>query len=94
MDRDLVSQRSSALEAIVLSQKHNENYFNKHHVPAKQYFIGDYVVVMSNDNTVGKNKIFIEKYKVLSNDRYIIRDVESCQLSQIPEIKVLLKLSV
>ncbi|XP_065362090.1 uncharacterized protein LOC135955660 [Calliphora vicina] len=89
--RDLVSQRLRALDEIERSQKHNENYFYKRHVPAKQYSVGDYVVVMNTDNTVGKNKKFIEKYrgpliveKVLSNDRYIIKDVDNCQLTQIP----------
>ena len=43
------------------------------------------------DTTIGTNKKFIPKFrgpyrvhKVLPNDRYVIRDIENCQITQIP----------
>lgn len=52
---------------------------------------GDFVVIKNVDTTIGKNKKFIPKFKgpyvvqkVLPNDRYVIRDIENCQLTQLP----------
>lgn len=65
--------------------------FQKKHKPAITYSVDDFVVVRNVDTTVGTNKKFVPKYKgpyriykILPNDRYVIRDIENAQISQIP----------
>lgn len=55
------------------------------------YSEGEFVVIRNVDNTVGTNKKLIPKFKgpyrihkVLPNDRYVIRDIENGQISQLP----------
>ncbi|XP_036346535.1 uncharacterized protein K02A2.6-like, partial [Rhagoletis pomonella] len=85
--RDLEKTRQSALRNIERSQDYNLQYFLKNSVPAKTYSIGDFVVIRHVDTTVGTNKKFIQKYRgpyvihKASNDRYVIRDIENCQLT-------------
>lgn len=67
--------------------KNHRNMLLKNN-PAKKYKVGDYVVILNVDTKVGRNKKFIPKYrgpyvvcKELGHDRYVIRDIENCQLS-------------
>lgn len=89
--RDLDEIRQSAVGNIERSQEYNHQYFLRHSVPAKSYSIGDFVVIKHVDTTVGTNKKLIQRYrgpyvihKVLPNDRYVIRDIENCQLTHLP----------
>lgn len=89
--RDLNQIRELAAAAIVRSQQTNEKYMEKHNRPAKTFDLGDFIVVRNVDTVIGTNKKFVPKYKgpyvihkVLPNDRYVVRDIENCQLTQIP----------
>ena len=75
---------------IKRNQEHNAEWFAQHCKPAKVYQVGDYVVVRNVDTVVVSNKKFIQTYrgryiisKVLPNDRYVVKDIEGCQLTQI-----------
>lgn len=90
-NRDLSCDRNQAEIAILNSQNRNEKQYHNRSTPPRQYAQGDYVVIRNVDTTIGQNKKFIPKYrgpyvvhKVLPNDRYVIRDVENCQITQIP----------
>lgn len=89
--RDLENLRTNADIAIKSSQQKNEIQYAKRSVPPRKYSKGDYVVIRNVDTTVGANKKLIPKYRgpyiiyrVLPNDRYHIRDIENCQITQIP----------
>jgi len=88
---DLDSLRSQASENIEKSQKRNLDWHIKNRKPHVQFKEDDYVLIRNVDTTVGTNKKFIPKFrgpyrihKVLPNDRYVIRDIENCQVTQIP----------
>lgn len=88
---DLIGLRKDAQGAILKSQGRNLRNFEKTHKPAKLFEVGDLVVMKNVDTTVGTNKKFIKKYrgpyvirKCLGNDRYVITDVENCQVTQMP----------
>lgn len=90
-DCDLERIRSEASLAILKSQERNAKYFAEKHKPPKTYNEGDFVVIRHVDTTVGTNKKFDEKYrgpylvhKVLPHDRYVIRDINNCQITQLP----------
>lgn len=90
-ERDLSELRRSAARAIERSQEKSRQYHLAHHRPAKVFAVGEYVVIRNVDTTVGKNKKLIPKFrgpyvvhKVLPNDRYVIRDVENYQVTQMP----------
>ncbi|XP_058064739.1 uncharacterized protein LOC131214375 [Anopheles bellator] len=90
-DRDLGATRSVACANILKSQSINEKYFNDNHKPAPEFQIGDYVVIRHIDHTTGSNKKLAANYrgpyivyKKLPNDRYVIRDIEGCQITQMP----------
>lgn len=89
--RDLSTIRSGADFSIQQSQKRNEIQYAKRSVPPRKYSEGDYVVIRNVDTTIGTNKKLIPKnrgpyvvHRVLPNDRYVIRDVDNCQITQIP----------
>lgn len=89
--RDLNLIREGAAACIKKSQTRNERQYIKRSIPPRSYEEGDFVVMRNVDTTVGKNKKLIPKYRgpykihrVLPNDRYVIRDVETCQLTQLP----------
>lgn len=49
------------------------------------------MLIRNVDTTIGTNKKFIPKFrgpyrihKALPNDRYVVRDIENCQITQIP----------
>lgn len=88
---DLDSMRLKASEQVELAQKRNLILNNKNHKPHVQFKVDDYVMIRNVDTTIGTNKKFIPKFrgpyrihKTLPNDRYVIRDIENCQLTQVP----------
>lgn len=91
LTRDLELERDKALAAILKSQERNAKWVEQHCKPAKEYSVGDYVVIRNIDTTIGTNKKLVQSYrgpyvihKILPNDRYVVKDVEGCQLTQIP----------
>lgn len=88
---NLVKIREKADEAIQLSQKKSVERHSQRVAPAKEFQTGDFVVIRNIDTTIGTNKKLIPKFKgpyvvhkILRNDRYIVKDIENCQLKQIP----------
>lgn len=91
VDRDLDLIRESAAECITKSQLRNERFFSAHNRAPHSFNVGDFVVMRNVDTSAGSNKKLIPKFrgpyaihKVLPNDRYVIRDIENCQLTQLP----------
>lgn len=91
VDRDLRTLRETALRHVEDSQSKNLASFDKKHSPPNTFCEGEYVVIRNIDTTIGTNKKFVPKYrgpyriyKILPNDRYVVRDIENCQISQIP----------
>lgn len=91
IQRDLPLIRKNASEAIQATQESNLRQFSEGHRPARTYQAGDFVVIRNVDTNVGSNKKLIQKYrgpyvvhKILPNDRYVIRDISGCQLTQMP----------
>ncbi|XP_036325536.1 uncharacterized protein K02A2.6-like [Rhagoletis pomonella] len=89
--RDLVFIRENASKAIEARQDYDSKRSSAASVKCKRYEVGDYVLIRNVDTTVGVNKKFIPQYKgpyvvhkVLGNDRYVIRDIDNCQLTQLP----------
>lgn len=83
--------RESADTAIRLSQQKSLERHSSKVAAAKIFQEGDYVVVRHLDTTVGSNKKLKPKYrgpyvidKVLPHDRYVIKDIENCLITQIP----------
>lgn len=90
-NRDIQTIRLDAVKNIERSQARNELQYLKRSVPPRQYDEGEFVVIRNVDTTIRKNKKLIPKYRgpykihrVLPNDRYVIRDVDNCQITQIP----------
>lgn len=88
---NLVDLRHEADLAIKMSQEKSLERHIKKVAPAKTYQIGDYVVIRNISTTVGVNKKLLPKYKgpyvikeVLPHDRYIVQDIENCQITQMP----------
>lgn len=89
--RNILEIRENASKNIALSQQNNSRQFGKHNVPARTFSVGDFVVIKNIDTTVGTNKKLVPKFrgpyvisKVLPNDRYVVRDVENCQITRLP----------
>lgn len=83
--------RKTASENVAKSQERNLNWHLAHKKPHVQFEVGNYVMIRNVDTTIGTNKKFIPKFrgpyiihKKLPNDRYVIRDIENCQVTQIP----------
>lgn len=83
-----IRELEATLNSIEKSQQYNAA--SKNH-PAKEYSVGDFVVMCNTDVTPGANKQLNPKYrgpyvihKVLDNDRYVIRDIDNCQITQRP----------
>lgn len=90
VDRDLVRLREIASANIVKSQQYSQQWFEEHCKPAKSYQKGEFVVMRNVDTSVGNKKLIpkfrgpYEIHKVLPNDRYVVRDIEDCQITQLP----------
>ena len=89
--RDLTGLREAASRQIEYTQAKNSDLYDKAHPLPKTFSEGEYVVIRNVDTTIGTNKKFTPKYrgpyrihKVLPNDRYVIRDIENCQIYQLP----------
>ncbi|XP_050072609.1 uncharacterized protein LOC126560694 [Anopheles maculipalpis] len=89
--RDLTFIRSKAHENIIQSQIINEEQFAKKHRPAVKFQLGDLVMIRNLDTSVNVNKKLIARFKgpyvvhkCLPNDRYVIRDIDGAQQTQIP----------
>ena len=90
-ERDLVKNRTSATEAIKQSQEYAAGRALQRKRKPKEYKKGDYVMILNVDTVIGTNKKFVPRYKgpyivfkELGHDRYVIRDIENCQLTQLP----------
>ena len=91
IDRDLEKLRSDASESISRLQESNEQVYNHKRKAANLYKVGDYVMIKNIDNTVGVNKKLIPQFKgpytvskVLERDRYVIKDIDEFQITQLP----------
>uniref|UniRef100_A0A182XQ20 Integrase catalytic domain-containing protein n=1 Tax=Anopheles quadriannulatus TaxID=34691 RepID=A0A182XQ20_ANOQN len=69
----------------------NDEQFSKKHRPAIEFQVGDLVVIRNVDNSTNVNKKLIARYKRpyiihkrLHNDRYLVRDIDRIQPTQIP----------
>lgn len=89
-ERNLENIRRKASENIRKSQELNEAQIAQNSRPARKYVVGEYVVVRYIDTSAG-NKKFVQKFrgpyvihKVLPNDRYVVRDIEGSQITQLP----------
>lgn len=83
--RDIAKQNIEKVQNYNLKQSELKNR------NVKTFHVGDFVVIKNVDTTVGTNKKLLPKFKgpyaihkVLPNDRYVIRDIENCQITQIP----------
>jgi len=90
-DRNLAEIRQIAHDNNKDAQVKNKSYVDKKRCIAKKYNVGDYVMVKNVDTTPGENKKHIPKFKgpyevnvVLPNDRYVVRDIEGFQITQLP----------
>ncbi|KAK9674756.1 Integrase zinc binding domain, partial [Popillia japonica] len=88
---DLNLIRNKASKNIIKTQDYNKCYFDKKHKSARNYSVGDYVMITNMDVTAGTNKKLLPKFKgpyvitaALDNDRYIVRDPPGFQLTQMP----------
>ncbi|KAK9719650.1 hypothetical protein QE152_g22505 [Popillia japonica] len=89
--RDLDRIRDTAEQNIINIQMTNEHHYNKKRKEPREYHAGDLVVIENRDVTAGANKKLLPKYrgpyvaaKVLDGDRYLLKDIEGFQLTQIP----------
>lgn len=83
--------RNRADGNIRKSQRYNEERALAREGKVNTFSKGDFVVIKNIDTTVGINKKLLPKYKgpyvvhkVLPNDRYVIRDIDNCQVTRIP----------
>lgn len=90
-ERELTTIREQASEQILKSQKKNHEQFLKRNSPAETFRKGDFVAIKYVNTTPGVNKKLGIKYRgpyaikeVLPHDRYIVSDVDGCQVTQIP----------
>lgn len=83
--------RFEALENIEKTQRYSQKYFLRHSAPAKEFDVGDFVVIDNIGTPVGLNRKLHERYrgpyvikKKLPHDRYVVTDIGSHQVTQIP----------
>ncbi|KAI8116342.1 Transposon Tf2-11 polyprotein [Lucilia cuprina] len=88
---ELEKTRLEALANIEKSQKYCQTHFLKHSIPAREFQVGDFVVMENFSSNAGQNKKLLEKYKgpyiikkKLPHDRYVITDIEPHQITQKP----------
>lgn len=87
----LAEIREKASENIVRNQTYNKLKYDKSHKHPTMYCVGDKVVITNTVTTAGVNKKLLPKFKgpyeiekVLPNDRYILKDVDGYQVTQVP----------
>ena len=88
---DFESMRLEAANRIIKTQEANKIQYDAKHKEATRYKENDYVMITNTDVTVGCNKKLIPKFrgpyvvkKVLDRDRYVVSDIEGCQVTQRP----------
>lgn len=88
---DVKSLRDLAEQNIRKSQEYCNKRHEEHSKGAKVYGEGDLLFIHNVDTTIGTNKKLVNKFKgpytidkVLPNDRYVVKDIDGCQVSQIP----------
>lgn len=88
---DRLELRAAAAENIRKAQEYAASRHTRRFRPARKYAVGDFVVIRNVDSTAGSNKKLIPTFrgpyvvhKELGNDRYVIRDIENCQQTQLP----------
>ena len=86
--RDLSKIRNKAAERMEKTRIENEQYVNNKRKVAREYTEGDLVVIKNYEASSSKlTPSYRGPYRVikrLRNDRYIVADVEGCQISQKP----------
>lgn len=86
--RDIEDIRNKATEKIGRAQEYNEKYVNSKRKAAREYTEGDLVMVKNFDTSGGKlMPAYRSPYRIvrrLRNDRYVVADIEGCQISQRP----------
>lgn len=88
---DLVETREKAYENIIKSQHYSKQRYDKLHKSPRKYSIGDKVVITNTVTTPGVNKKLLPRFKgpyevekVLPHNRYVLKDIEGFQVTQIP----------
>lgn len=83
---------NEAKDNIIKSQNYSQEYFNRKHKPARTFEAGEWVAIEYIDTTPGTNKKLnpthrgpYQIHKVLPNDRYVIRDIENIQITNMPK---------
>lgn len=91
VDRDLNEFRDRAATAIQASQDYNLRQFNEKNRLPKSFDLNEFVVIKNTDTTIGTNMKLIPNFKgpyrihkILPHDRYVIRDIDECQITQLP----------
>lgn len=90
-EKSLEEIREEAEHNILKNQSYNKKYYDKKHKKPTLYKKGDFVMIKNTDVSGGVNKKLIPKfkgpyiiYKVLPNDRFIVKDIEGFQHTQMP----------
>jgi len=65
-------------------REYNENYINRKRKAAHEFEDGDLVMVKNFDATGGKLAPAYRGTRRLKNKRYVVADIEGCQISQRP----------
>lgn len=85
---DASERRLKAAQRMEKTREYNDQYMNRKRKAAREYAEGDLVVVRNFESVGGK---LIPQYrgpyrvaKKLRKDRYVVEDVEGCQISQRP----------
>lgn len=88
---DLSAMRNEVSERISEYQEKSSEHYSRIHRPHVTFDEGDFVVIRNVDTTIGTNKKFIPEFKgpyrvhrKLPNDRYVVKDIENCQVTQLP----------
>lgn len=90
---DLTEMRLKPSEKINKNQMYDKSRFDKRHKVPVKYKVGDKVVITNTVtvSTAGVNKKLLPKFKgpyevekVLPNDRYLLKNVDDCQITQLP----------
>jgi len=91
MKKILEEIREEAEDNILKSQSYNKKYYDKKHKKPTLYKKRDFVMIKNTDVSVGVNKKLILKFKglcvifkVKPNDRFIVKDLEGFQHTQMP----------
>lgn len=86
--REIEKIRAGAVEKIKKASEYNESYVNRKRKKAYVYSEGDLVMLKNFESSGGKLvPAFKGPYHILRelrNDRYVVADVEGCQMSQTP----------